>query len=64
MTEQLIHEIEALRVGPDEILVLHLKEDWEPEFVDGLVAALEDAGLKGRSLVIFAEGLEFAVVKK
>lgn len=45
-------EAEALRVGPDEVLVVRLPQDTDPHVVQGLADALSLVGLGSRVLVI------------
>ncbi|MFL5309510.1 MAG: hypothetical protein ACJ79H_03545 [Myxococcales bacterium] len=62
MAEQLVRELEALRVGPDEVLVVHLGQEFS-ELVGDVVDDLVRVGLEDRSVVFIGE-VRFAVVKK
>lgn len=66
-------DAEALVVGPDDRLIVKLSgelnrlrigPDDPPPFNELLADELARIGLAGRSLVIAADGVEFAVVKK
>ena len=49
----LISELEALTVGPDEVLILRVPEETaNPGFLEGINQALEHVGLTGRALII------------
>lgn len=48
----LIRSLEALTVGPDEVLILRAPEDVQDGFMDGLLAALDQIGLRNRALVL------------
>lgn len=67
MTDTLIRDLEALRVGPDEVLVLRLPGDpGEPEMqraAEEVTEALEQVGLRDRSLVFIGD-VEFAVAPR
>jgi len=60
---------EVLKVGPDEVLIIHFKEDFiGPDGVDdGIIEALLDhlkmIGLEYRSLVLVGDA-EFSSVKR
>lgn len=63
-------EAEALRVGPDEVLIVRLPQnmpvvdDENPQaLIDGLMEALVAVGLEGRCLVMCLDA-ELAVVPK
>lgn len=58
-----IVEAEALRVGPDEVLVIKLGSE-HAEHVDHFMEALESVGLGGRALVIYADDAELSVVPR
>jgi hypothetical protein len=58
-----IRRIRALRVQPDEVLVVKLPASTSDEAVAGLRVMLDSVGLEGRS-PIFVGDVEFAVVKK
>lgn len=60
----LLREIEALRVGPDEVLILKLPEAWPVEYADALAGAVAEAGLEGRALVIRLDVMEAIVVPR
>lgn len=65
----LIRELEALRVGPDEVLILRFPptaassddEDWNP--AEEVMGALRAVGLGDRSVLIFGD-VEFAIVSR
>lgn len=64
MDETLIREIEALRVGPDEVLVLRLPDtDAGREGMEQIAELLEAVGLAGRSIVICGD-IEIAVAER
>lgn len=65
-TEILLREMEALKVGPDEVLILRFVSGDLPDgLIEGLSKALEEVGLKGRSLIIFSDDeIEFATVAR
>jgi hypothetical protein len=57
----LISELEALTVGPDEVLIIRVPEDvayadgpagGQSPFLEGLIEALKGVGLAGRSIVL------------
>ncbi len=67
----LVKEIEALKVAPDEVLILRVKvEEADTEgnelFVPDLVEHLAEIGLGDRSLVLVTrpDEIEFVVAKK
>lgn len=70
--EAIVTQIEALKVGPDEVLVLKVNLDGFSDvdadlFLDGVTVGLADVGLEHRSLVIVAGEdvpLELAVVAR
>lgn len=65
VTEVRIVDAEAIKVGPDEVLILRVKgTGFDQEFMGSLSDALEDIGLQGRALVIGNDDVEFAVVKR
>lgn len=62
---------DAVTVGPDEVLIIALPRAAAPlygpdedTFVDPLVAELDQLGLRDRCLVIYADGVQFAKVKR
>lgn len=58
-------QIEALRLGPDDRLILRVhSHGWpvEVSHMDALSRALEDAGLAGRAVVIAAEPVDIEFV--
>lgn len=61
---------EALIVGPDEVLVIHIKDpDWLTEedgeaMLDSLNEILTASGLKSRSFVLVGEGIELTKVAR
>ena len=64
-------DISAITVGPDEILILvappdsfYIPPDADEEWKDPLVEELVSLGLEGRCLVIYADGVQMAKVKK
>jgi len=71
MDEKLIGANEALKVGPDEVLILRVPESWfvgldvdDPDPTQLLVEHLERIGLKDRCLVIQADDIQFVAVAK
>jgi len=56
---------EALKVGPDEVLIMRIPDMGEDtEFlVDGFLSELTALGLEERALVVVGD-VEFAVVKR
>lgn len=70
--EAIVTQLEALKVGPDEVLVLKVNLDGFSEvdadlFLDGVRVGLSDVGLEHRSLVIVAGEdipLELAAVSR
>jgi len=63
MDERLIREIEALKVGPDDRLILRVPETWDVAFVGRAIKTLGDIGLGKRALVIVGDAVEFVVVE-
>ncbi len=64
-----IEDIKALKVAADEVLVLQFPEDTtfgeeELSVWESLTAILKDVGLEGRCLVLVADDVQMAVVKK
>lgn len=68
MADPLIRELEALRVGPDEVLILKIGGDWIGDEDDdhgalaGLLEQLKSVGL-ARTLV-FTGDVEFAIAQR
>lgn len=58
----LIREIDALRIQPDEVLVLRFSDDMPVEEIELFDAALKQGPLKGRVVMMRFNG-EMAVVK-
>lgn len=54
---------EALRVGPDEVLIIRLNSDADEEVAKDLLDYLREVGLEKRSLV-FTGDVEFAIVQR
>lgn len=61
--KDLATQIEALHVGPDEVLIIRIKEPWENEHLDDLMDAVSAFGLENRVLV-FAFDAEMVAVRK
>ena len=57
-----VKEAEALIVGPDEKLILHLSDEYDEELVADLHEALDSIGLAERSLILIGE-VEFTKVQ-
>lgn len=55
-------DLHGVKVGPDEVLVIPVPEDWSEHAVNDLAAALESVGLRERFMVIV--GASPIVVKK
>ena len=59
---------EALKVGPDEVLIIKIGEKSMPDDGEALLNDLSEilthVGLKDRSFVVTGDDIEFAVVKK
>lgn len=64
MTPLTIEAIQALKVRRDEVLIVRVPQSWELPEIEGLSQMLVDVGLEGRCVLIGADGIEFAVVKK
>lgn len=59
--------VEAVRVGPNDALILHLRDPallHEPGMVEGLRDAISKIGLEGRVLVVADEHLTMSVVDR
>lgn len=56
----IVEDLTALKVGPDETLIIRMSGVAASEgMVDDVVAALRDVGLAGRSLVLVGDDDEF-----
>jgi hypothetical protein len=59
----MIEQIAALKVGPDELLVLKVPDaTWEE--VDEMARMIEKTPFKNRVLIVTEADIEFAVVAK
>lgn len=61
-----VKELEALRIGPDERLIIRLRDEAPDGFVEGLVKALVEMGLRDRALVLTIDDdlADFVVVER
>lgn len=59
---------EALRIGPDEVLIIKIGETSVPDdheaLLDDLNELLTHVGLKDRSFILMGDDIEFAVAKQ
>lgn len=54
---------EAVVVGPDDRLVIHVgRENWGEDVAEALMEHLKGIGLEDRSLVLFGDEIKFAKV--
>lgn len=56
-------DVKALKVGPDEVLVLVVDDQMPPEVVESLLSNLLAVGLEGRAIVVQGKA-EMAAVKR
>ena len=61
-------DAEALKVGPDEVLIIKIGERSLPDDAEALLNDLNEllthVGLKDRSFILAGDDIEFAVVKR
>lgn len=60
MTDINLINADVLTVGPDERLIIHIREDLSADAIAGIVNALKDLGIQDRALVLFGVEATFA----